>query len=82
MNLRMSNFFCKLHLLANFATETDKVLDSFEKIALSDAHENTFAFKTFESGVARLIRTACKAFHKRGSDEAGVIFQFFSHWKR
>ena len=60
----MSNFFCKLHLLANFATKTDKVLDSFEKIALSDAHENTFAFKTFDSGVARLIRTACKAFLK------------------
>ncbi|XP_065646071.1 uncharacterized protein LOC136076670 [Hydra vulgaris] len=74
----MSNFFCKLHLLANFATETDKVLDSFEKIALSDAHENTFAFKSFESGVARLIRTACKAFHKRGSDEAGVVGYFNS----
>ena len=40
----MSNFFCKLHLLANFATETDKVLNAFEKIALSSAHENIFVF--------------------------------------
>ncbi|XP_065679669.1 uncharacterized protein LOC136094052 [Hydra vulgaris] len=32
----MSNVFCKLHLLTNFATETDKVLNLFEKIAMSD----------------------------------------------
>jgi E1A/CREB-binding protein len=74
----MSNFFCKLHLLTNFATETDKVLNSFEKLALSDNHEDVFAFKTSESGAARLIRTACKAFHKRGSDEAGVAGYFNS----
>ena len=74
----MANFFCKLHLLANFATETDKVLKSFEKIILSDSHENVFAFNTRESGATRLIRTACKAFHSRGSDEAGVAGYFDS----
>lgn len=26
----MGNFFCKLHLLANFASETDKVLNSLK----------------------------------------------------
>ena len=36
----MGNFFCKLHLLANFASETDKVLSSVEKMIVSDDHES------------------------------------------
>ena len=69
----MGNFFCKLHLLANFASETDKVLNSFEKMVLSSEYETVFAFNNNkESCVSRLIRTSCKAFHVRGSDECGV----------
>ena len=74
----MGNFFCKLHLLANFATEGDKVLNVFEKFVLCDDYETVFAFNTKESGAARLVRTACKAFHVRGSDEAGVASYFNS----
>ena len=70
--IEMSNFICKLHLLSNFATETDKTINSFEKLVLSTSYENNFAFNTAESGATRLIRTACKALHVRESDEAGV----------
>ncbi|XP_065679984.1 uncharacterized protein LOC136094302 [Hydra vulgaris] len=74
----MSNFFCKLHLLANFASETDKVLNSFEKILLQNDFETVFAFSGKECGAVRLVRTTCKAFHSRGSEEAGVASWFTS----
>ncbi|XP_065655072.1 uncharacterized protein LOC136081590 [Hydra vulgaris] len=74
----MSNFFCKLHLLANFASETDKVLNSFEKILLQNDFETVFAFSGKECGAVRLVRTTCKAFHSRGSEEAGVASWFNS----
>nr|XP_047132372.1 uncharacterized protein LOC124811137 [Hydra vulgaris] len=74
----MSNFFCKLHLLANFASETDKVLYSFEKILLQNDFETVFAFSGKECGAVRLVRTTCKAFHSRGSEEAGVASWFNS----
>ena len=74
----MANYYCKLHLLANFATETDKVLKSFERMLLTDDYDTVFAFNTKESCAARLVRTGCKAFQVRGSDEAGVASYFNS----
>ena len=74
----MGNFFCKLHLLTNFATETDKYLKSFEKVMTKDDAENQYAFTTKESSPVQLIRIACKAFHPRGSDECGVASPFNS----
>ena len=74
----MANYYCKLHLLANFASETDKVLKSFEELLLTDEIEQIFSFKTRESSAARLVRTSCKAFHVRRSDEAGVASYFDS----
>ena len=35
----MGNFFCKLHLLSNFASESDKVLNEFEKLMINEDHE-------------------------------------------
>ena len=75
----MANVFSKLHLLANFATESDKVLNSFENIILSEDNESIYAFNTKECGAARLVRTACKAFEARGSDECGVASYFNSY---
>ena len=66
----MGNFFCKMHLLVNFASEADKVL----KINESDIVEsgrNPFAFGN-ESGAARLVRTAAKAFTEHGCDKSGI----------
>ena len=74
--IRMGNFFCKLHLLCNFSTETDKLLKEFEYIILDKDYEKQFAFNTKESSPTQLIRIACKAFHPRGSDECGVASYF------
>ena len=68
----MGNFYCKLHLLANFASETDKVLKEVESLILHQNYSPEFVFATKESGVARLVRTMCKAFHSRVSHETGV----------
>ena len=74
--IRMGNFFCKLHLLCKFSTETDKLLKEFEYIILDKDYEKQFAFNTKESSPTQLIRIACKAFHPRGSDECGVASYF------
>ena len=37
------------------------------------------AFNIKQTGVARLVRTACKAFHVRGSDEASIASYFNSY---
>ena len=39
----MSNYFCKLHLLANFGTENDTYLKKFEQI-VHDDFETNFPF--------------------------------------
>ena len=46
---------------------------------LHDDFETNFVFASKkESGAFRLIRTACKAYHKRGSNECGVAQHFNS----
>ena len=40
----MSNYFCKLHLLANFATETGRYLKELEQLMLHENFESNFAF--------------------------------------
>jgi hypothetical protein len=50
----------------------------FEDVALL-TKETQFSFKTDESGTARLVRTAAKAFHPPGSDEARVAAYFASY---
>lgn len=42
------NFSCKLLLLANFASETDKILKDFESAMVNDSFENKFAFNSKE----------------------------------
>ena len=78
----MGNFFCKMHLLINFATEANNMLCEFEHIACSNQSPNSI--RQNESEAARLIRTACKAFHPCGSDKAGVASHFlaFLTWKK
>jgi len=53
----MGKISCRLHLLANFGTDADKAVKTFE---------NT------ESGTFRLIRTAAKGFTLRGCGKSGV----------
>ena len=76
----MANFFCKMHMLPNFALEVDKTLRAFEDLALK-SKDSQYAFQTTESGASRLVRTSAKAVHPHGSDEAGIASDFKSFLK-
>jgi len=74
----MGNFYCKLHLLVNLGEEANKALKLFEYAATEG--RNPLAFlSSNESGSCRLTRTACEAFHPRGSQTAGVSEYFDVH---
>ena len=62
---RMNNFFCGLHFLVGLAGAAEETSQSKEKSA--------------SSGTQRLVRTACKAFHHRGSQQCGSYFYFISN---
>ncbi|KAI8503619.1 hypothetical protein Bbelb_185900 [Branchiostoma belcheri] len=73
---RMSNYFCKMHLLVNFATKANTTLKVFED-AVSEG-SNPFAFsQQGESGAARLIRAACSAFTDHGNCVAQTLGNVF-----
>ena len=67
----MANFFCKMHMLPNFALEVDKTFKAFEDLALK-SKDSQYVFQTTESGASRLVRTSAKAVHPHGSDEASI----------
>jgi len=76
--LATGKYSCRLHLLANFGTCSDKAL--FEKTVCDG--ENPHSFKKEESsGTYRLIRRAAKALTKRGSDKAGVESYWITYLK-
>ena len=79
---KLNSFYCKLHLLANFATETDKNLKKLEKEMHSDAHKPVFHFTTNEFMPFQLVRVACKAFTNRGCDKSGVSAEWKAHCKQ
>jgi len=72
----MGNYFCKMHLLVNFATECDKTLKQFEQHIIVGGR-NPYSFNTNESGGCRLVCTAAKALTAHGSEKAGVA----SYWQ-
>ncbi|CAH1242603.1 Hypp6877 [Branchiostoma lanceolatum] len=74
----MCNYFCKMHLLVNFAPEANSTLKLFEDAVAEGSNPNAFT-KQGESGAARLIRTACTAFTDHGSEKSGAPHYFNSH---
>ena len=67
---RLCNFFCGLHVLVHFADAASISMKENDKGFFGEnqpIHNKSF-LKSNESGSARLIRTACKAF-ARGADE-------------
>ena len=52
----MGHFFCKMHVLVNWATEAEKTLKLNEADAVS-LGKNPYSFSS-EGGAVRLIRTA------------------------
>ena len=70
----MNNFFCKMHLLVNFASEADKCLMLFESNVVLEGR-NPYSYQT-GSGAARLVRSVSQALTRHGSQTAGVASLF------
>ena len=73
---RMNNFFCGLHFLVGLADAAEETLKIWE----SAVEEKEPEAKS--SSTQRLIRTACKAFHHRGSEQAGCSTHFRAYLRR
>jgi E1A/CREB-binding protein len=73
--IRMNNFYCSLHYLVGIADSAEATLKIWESTIDEDASHGS------SSGTQRLVRTACKAFHSRGSEQAGcsVSFRTYLH---
>ena len=67
---KMNNFFCGLHFLIVLADVSSDMLKQWE---LLHSDDNAICTK---SGTMRLIRTACKAFQKQCSEQAGCHIMF------
>ena len=77
---QMHNFYCGMHLVVNMAEHTSESLKLIERNFASEA---THAICTeHESGTVRLIRTACKAFERRGDEKSGCPLHFEAYMKR
>jgi E1A/CREB-binding protein len=71
---RMNNFFCGLHFLVELAKSAEEALILWEAQCLDTSVSS--------SGTQRLIRTACKAFHHRGSQQSGCSASFRTYLRR
>lgn len=77
---QMHNFYCGMHLVVNMAEHTA------ESLKLTEQHYNSpithAVHATNEPSSIRLIRTACKAFERRGDEKSGCPLQFSAYLKR
>lgn len=71
---RMNNFFCGLHFLVGLADSAEEALKQWEAQCLGEL--------VTSSGTQRLVRTACKAFHHRGSQQCGCSASFRTYLRR
>ena len=69
----MNNFFCGLHFLVGLAGAAEETVKLWE----SQSKE-----KSASSGTQRLVRTACKAFHHRGSQQCGTSTLFRTYLRK
>ena len=76
---QMHNFYCGMHLVVNMAEHT---YESLKLVERNFESETTHAFCTDEPGTVRLVRTACKAFERRGDEKSGCPIQFQAYLKR
>ena len=67
---RINNFYCGLHLLVGLADAAEAVLKEWETNVCEIGDQGR------SSGTQRLVRTACKAFHHKGSEQAGCSLYF------
>ena len=78
----LNNFYCGMHVLVGMADTAASTLLEWETNHFEDsgkpAGPSVLANKS-ESGTVRLIRTACKALSKHGSEQSGVFQPFTSY---
>ena len=70
------HFFCGVHLIGNMADHAAEALKLFEMSYREDEQSLQ------ESGPVRLVRTACKAFERRGSEKSGHPLKFAAFLRR
>ena len=71
---QMNNFYCGLHFLVALADSAEATLVMWESIDGGNVAGS--------SGTQRLIRTACQAFHHRGSEQAGCCTHFRTYLRQ
>ena len=74
----LNNFFCSLHLLIGMA-DTASTLLQWERSHFEGSVGAATLFggvKKSESGIKRLVRTACKALCKHGREQSGMYQRF------
>ena len=76
----LNNFFCGMHVIVGMADTASSTLLHWESIQLDAPHGPVMVQKT-EPGTIRLIRTACKALSKHGSEQSGVYVPFSAFLK-
>lgn len=76
----LNNFFCGLHLLAGMADAAASTLLQWEATHFSENPTGSSVLvRKSESGIVRLVRTACKALSKHGSEQSGVYQSFTTY---
>ena len=78
----MHNFYCGMHLVVNMAEHCSESLKLMEQTTIPSATTEHAIHNKGESGTVRLIRTACKAFERRGDEKSGCPLQFATYLKR
>ena len=80
---KLCNFFCGLHVLVHFADAASIAMKETDKGFFGDNQPicNKTFLKANESGTARLVRTACKAFARGADEKNGVHAPFQAHIK-
>ena len=76
---RMNNFFCGLHFVVGLADSAEEVLKVWEAHQQSNDED---IFTSPSSGTQRLVRTSCKAFHHRGSEQCGTSVLFRTYLRK
>ena len=73
----LNNFFCGMHLIVGMADTASSSLIQWESSQKFDVPQfGPVLVRKSESGIVRLIRTACKALSKHGSEQSGVYQPF------
>ena len=78
---QMHHFYCAMHLVVNMAEHSSESLKLIERNFNLPTSEHVI-HKQGESGTIRLIRTACKAFERRGDEKSGCPVQFATYLNR